>query len=537
MVKFHNINLAPVTVEFGGKVNIPTAPEKEYYTFDNWYADPFYLEVYDFSKPITSDTIIYANYIESALLADTYYWVKGSPLMTSSIMSAGTGSDWHFIPLKLNENNTSYKEYYATVTVTGATSTNPAAFIIMDGFTNDSGRTYWKNENSDFVIPTDGTYNIYFTVESEYSSGINAKYEVATNSASDIKYKNKVSLNTPFVTVNEENNVASWNRIGRASSYEVIIDNSEVITVKQTSIPLDKGSHITVRAIGNNEYSNWSIPKANVNRIVVNPNEDTRPSVYFVGYESYKVEINSMVNPPENPVEVGFTFGGWYLDYTCTEKANFPYKVTSNIVFYPKWIASDNYETKIYYNLVTENGGYIKGLTWNLDNYTFDEYETGLVELTAGTKYYVVKSDDETVKYGPYTVNETGNYKMYFSEENSWDGSNVYITSVNTRIYFSNAKHWSDTIYVYLWNSTTNAKPASWPGVEMTYLETNSYGEEIYYIDVDLSLYDSIIFSHGTNKTVVTQTVDIKLSNSSSNGYYVTNKNSQGKYEVGTYSR
>ena len=126
---------------------------------------------------------------------------------------------------------------------------------------------------------------------------------------------------------------------------------------------------------------------------------------------------------------------------------------------------------------------------------------------------------------------------MYFSEENSWDGSNVYIANANTRIYFSNAKHWSDTIYVYLWNSTTNDKPASWPGVEMTYLETNSYGEEIYYIDVDLSLYDSVIFSHGTNKNVVTQTIDIKLSEGSSNGYYVTNKNSQGKYEVGTYSR
>ena len=541
-VKFHNTTLDSVTVNFGDKISKPKAPEKQYYTFDNWYADPFYLEVYDFNQSITSDTIIYANYIESTLLNDTYYWVKGSSLITSSVMSAGTSSDWHFIPLKLNEKNTSFKEFYTTVTVTGATSTNPAAFIIMDGFNDDSGRTYWKNGSSDFTIPTNGTYNIYFTVESEYSSGIHAKYETATNSVSDVKYKNKVTLNTPIVSVNSENNIASWNRIGRATSYEVIIDNKEVVTVKQTTITLDKGSHITVRAVGNDEYSNWSIPKANVDHIVVMPNDDYMSSVYFVGYDSYKVAINSVVNPPAEPTKDGFSFGGWYLDYAATKEVKFPYTVTTNVVFYPKWVADTNYETKIYYNLVTETGAYIKGLTWNLDNYTFDEYETGVVELNAGTKYYIVSVDDENVKYGPYTVAETGKYKMYFSEENSWDGSNVYISAISKTFYITNNKKWTDTIYVYLWNSSTNEYPKSWPGVEATYVETNSYGESIYMIEVDVSKYDMMIISHGTinadgSYKLSSQTIDLVIANYSKNGFYFTDKNTDKKYQVGTWNK
>ena len=208
------------------------------------------------------------------------------------------------------------------------------------------------------------------------------------------------------------------------------------------------------------------------------------------------------------------------------------------MVFYPKWTTNDtNYETKIYYNLVTENGGYIKGLTWNLDNYTFDEYETGAVNLNAGTKYYIVDASDSTIKYGPYTVDKTSTYKMYFSVENSWNGSNVYIESVVKTYYFS-VKNWTDTIYAYLWNETTNAELSKWPGTIMTYVETNSYGEKIFKIDVDLSLYDHIIFTHGSNGVASgSKTIDIDLTSISSNGFYLKEKNSDGYYEYGTYSR
>ena len=74
-------------------------------------------------------------------------------------------------------------------------------------------------------------------------------------------------------------------------------------------------------------------------------------------------------------------------------------------------------------------------------------------------------------------------------------------------------------------------------------LENNNYGEEIYYIDVDLTLYDSIIFLHGSSdgSTLNTQTVDISLTANKNNGFYVTDKikvdDNKEKYQFGTYNR
>lgn len=536
-VKFHKTNLAPIKIKSGEKIEEPEVPLKENCTFDNWYKDPYYLEEFDFNQPINSNTIVYANYIENSLISDTYFWIKGSPKMSANIMSGGTGSNWHFIPLKVNQSNIEYKEFVATVTVTGASVADPCYYLIMDGFSDDSGRTYWKNNTTDFKITSDGIYNIYFSLEHEYASGIHSKYSVAINSAADIKYKNKITLDTPVISVDSNNNLAVWESIGNADSYEVIIDNGDVIKTTDTSINLEKGSHITVRAINSSGYSNWSLPKANINHIILVPDDNVNCSVYFVGFAAYQVKLNDSVSTPNDPVKVDFTFGGWFLDPACCEKAQFPYEIKCNTVFYPKWIPNADYKTKTYYNLTLLDGTIIKGFTWNLDNYTFDEYETGVINLNANTEYYVVSTSNTSIKYGPYKVASSGNYKLYFSEENLWNDSNLYIESTVRTIYFSN-KNWSDTVYAYVWNGNSGKYMDSWPGVEMVYVETNSYGEKVYKIDVDLNQYDHIIFTHGSNGVQSgSQTVDIDLLNVSANGFYLKDKNSSGKYEYGTYSR
>ena len=539
-VKFHNTSLDTVKLSFGSKVNEPKAPVKNNYTFDNWYADPFYQEVFDFNQQLYSNTVVYANFIPNDLVNDTYFWVKGDPKMTSNIMSSGTGSNWHFIPLKENTDTTSYKEFYVTVEVTGATATNPCSFIVMDGFKDDSGRTYWKNNNSDFTINSDGIYNIYFSTEHEYAKNVHIKVAAANNQGFIQTKPENLDSNIPLISVDTSKNIASWNSISKATSYEVIIDNKNVFSTTELSCELPKGSFITVRAVFTDETSRWSLAKANMNIVITEIETDC--SVYFVGYDSYLVASNTVVNKPNDLSKDNYTFGGWYLDYACTIPATFPYTVTSNTVFYPKWVYNDSdYETKTYYNLVAEDGSVIKGLTWNLDNYTFLEYETGAVELVANTNYYIVSMSDSSVKYGPYKVNSTGSYKLYFSEDNLWDGSNIYIAAQTKTFYITNNKKWTDTIYVYFWNSSSNTPQASWPGIEATYLETNNYGEKIYQVTVDIATYDMMIISHGTKNgssySLSSQTIDLKLSDYSTNAFYFTDKNAEGKYQVGTWNK
>ena len=458
--------------------------------------------------------------------------------MTSSIMSSGTSSDWHFIPLKENTKS-SFKEFYATVTVSGATTEDPCNFIIMDGFSDDSGRTYWKYNGKDFTIKSDGVYNIYFSVEHEYASGIHALTVGTVNSVNSASYNSNLNLTTPVVSIDLETNTASWTKVDNALSYEVVIDNGKVVSTTDLNINLPKGSHIVVRAVNNTTSSRWSIPKANRRTITIE--EDINYSVYFVGFDSYMVEPNSTITSPNNPTKDGYTFGGWYLDFNCTKPVQFPYSITNNTVFYPKWISLDDYENKIYYNLVLSDNTVVKGLTWNIDNYSFYEYETGNVSLKKNTNYYIVSTDDSNVKYGPYKVDSDGEYKLYFSEDNLWDGINIYIAKTTKTIYFTNNKHWTDTIYAYVWNDSTGERLDNWPGVEMEYVETNSYGEEIYKIEINLSKYDHLIISHGSYQNgdfkLSSQTIDLKLSDYDNNAFYVTSKNSEGKYDVGTWNK
>lgn len=92
--------------------------------------------------------------------------------------------------------------------------------------------------------------------------------------------------------------------------------------------------------------------------------------------------------------------------------------------------------------------------------------------------------------------------------------------------YFSNNKWWS-TVNVYYWGGSSES---TWPGVAATYVETNDFGESICSITVPADT-TSIIFNNGSGE----QTVDIDLSLYDTDGFYLTEKDAEGKWDVGTY--
>ena len=98
-------------------------------------------------------------------------------------------------------------------------------------------------------------------------------------------------------------------------------------------------------------------------------------------------------------------------------------------------------------------------------------------------------------------------------------------------VYFSNNKYWSQ-VYAYAWTGETYHLGA-WPGVAMTFVETNDYGEGIY--SVNLPAYEDGIEGLIFHNNAGAQTVDF-VPGLDGTGYYCTDANSEGKFEVGTYT-
>ncbi|MDO4420385.1 MAG: starch-binding protein, partial [Ruminococcus sp.] len=95
-------------------------------------------------------------------------------------------------------------------------------------------------------------------------------------------------------------------------------------------------------------------------------------------------------------------------------------------------------------------------------------------------------------------------------------------------VYFSNNKFWQGEVYAYIWDAN-DYKPAEWPGLPMTFVKTNDYGESIFSVEVPAGM-TYIIFTDGSS-----QSVDIDLTLESQNGFYLTDADAEGKYAYGTY--
>lgn len=96
-------------------------------------------------------------------------------------------------------------------------------------------------------------------------------------------------------------------------------------------------------------------------------------------------------------------------------------------------------------------------------------------------------------------------------------------------IHFTNNKSWT-AVYAYLFNGTTGAVQKAWPGTAMTNPVTNSLGEKVYSMNVDVTQYDRVIFSNGAQ----IQTTDLPVTKASS-GYFIQGKAAGGKYLAGVY--
>ena len=93
-------------------------------------------------------------------------------------------------------------------------------------------------------------------------------------------------------------------------------------------------------------------------------------------------------------------------------------------------------------------------------------------------------------------------------------------------VYFSNNKYWGGTISCHYWNNVGDT--TEWPGVEMTWVTKNDYGEDIFMIEIPAGI-THIIFTNGSSKTN-----DIELELYPDDGFYCTDQVGEG-FDIGTY--
>ncbi|MFZ1650228.1 MAG: starch-binding protein [Ruminococcus bromii] len=95
-------------------------------------------------------------------------------------------------------------------------------------------------------------------------------------------------------------------------------------------------------------------------------------------------------------------------------------------------------------------------------------------------------------------------------------------------VKFTDSLNWDGTLYCYSW-AEDGTSTKSWPGVAMTYLNTNDHGQKVYSVEVPNTV-DYIIFTNGSS-----QTIDIGFDGTSLNYYTESQYDSQGHAYVGTW--
>ncbi len=156
-----------------------------------------------------------------------------------------------------------------------------------------------------------------------------------------------------------------------------------------------------------------------------------------------------------------------------------------------------------------------------------NEYQKFEAVLKSASYFVVQGGTDEEIQAAIDDVKKNAEWFEYFVTEIHPEP--VTTAQGSTVVYFSSNKGWAN-VNAYCWSTSNNQNNAGWPGVAMTYVETNDMGEKIFSYEVPAGM-NMIIFNNGS-----AQTEDLSLEVYTQNGFYLDN-NASGKWTVGQYTR
>lgn len=159
------------------------------------------------------------------------------------------------------------------------------------------------------------------------------------------------------------------------------------------------------------ESISTSIPSETKWKVTFNLNYDGAPSGQVVN-----VEKGGKVSEPSNPTRTGYTFDGWFLDASVTERYDFNTAVTANLTLYAGWLDSSvtyhtitlhyNYDD-IVKNYKIEDGSKLTQPSVTRDGYAIEAWYTDATMTSRAVWGMKVKADmDLYAKWLKTTVME-----------------------------------------------------------------------------------------------------------------------------------
>ena len=350
---FGGSDIKPVTVTAGSTLLKPSTPTKTGYAFGGWYTDMNCTVAYDFSKPVNSSFTLYAKWIEVVVNKYTVEFITdSSDVIPPQIVQEGKKAVRPADPTKTGY---TFGGWY--------TST---AYEIEYNFntpiTEDIAiYAKWIPEVYNVVFETNGGSSVE-SQEVEYGEKAVKPEDPSKDGYNfmgwytDATFKNYYDFNTP-VTSNLTL-YAKWEEI-ILQSYVVTFETYGGTTLLGTPIkpqevkagdlmdrPADpvKPGHDFVGWYTDETFTTKFDFKAPVNsNLTVYAKYDIH--TFEIRFESNGgpiissqiIEYDKTVTEPEAPEKEGYTFIGWYSDYSLSVPYDFTTPVKEEFVLYAKW--------------------------------------------------------------------------------------------------------------------------------------------------------------------------------------------------------
>ena len=360
--------IADQTVNAGTVLTAPTVT-KDNSVFAGWFADSEFKEAFDFTKPITTNTTIYAKWVDSTAQFDvTFKCDEGATNVpdTQKITAGGKATKPATDPAKTGYTfDKWYKDEAYTTEFDFANEKIFEATTIYGKFTaNEYTVTYY--DGAEVLDLTPATYTFGqgitetnmpkaekpgYTFDGWYDSATFDKQvtSIATDATGDVKLYAKFTANEYDIKYFDGANVLELTPakytygvgVPEASMPSAVEKtgyvfagwyDSATFTNQVTSIAADKTGEVSL-------YAKYVDASAKF-KVTFNCGEGATnvPAVQ-------EVQAGGKATKPEtDPTKTGYTLAGWYTDKDCTEGNEFDFDkdtITEETTLYAKWVAAE----------------------------------------------------------------------------------------------------------------------------------------------------------------------------------------------------